>query len=71
MSLRILSPGTFSLLVDGGRPATRGFGIPVGGPADRASLMLGNALVGNPPLAPALAEWGFATAPRGLTFKGF
>jgi ATP-dependent Lhr-like helicase len=23
------------------------------------------------PLAPALAEWGFATAPRGLTFKGF
>jgi antagonist of KipI len=54
MSLRVLSPGTFSLLVDGGRPHTRGLGISLGGPADRASMMLGNALVGNDPLAPAL-----------------
>ena len=54
MSLRVLSPGTFSLIVDAGRPATRGLGIPVGGPADRRSLSLGNALVGNSPLAPAL-----------------
>jgi antagonist of KipI len=54
MSLRVLSPGTFSLVVDAGRPANRGLGIPVGGPADRRSLALGNALVGNPPFAAAL-----------------
>jgi biotin-dependent carboxylase-like uncharacterized protein len=54
MSLRVLAAGTHSLIVDGGRPATRGLGVPVGGPADRAALMLGNALVGNPPLTPAL-----------------
>ncbi len=54
MSLQVLSPGTYSLLVDGGRPRTRGLGIAVGGPADRAALMLGNALVGNSPLAAAL-----------------
>jgi biotin-dependent carboxylase-like uncharacterized protein len=54
MSLRVLSPGAYSLVVDGGRPRTRGLGVPVGGPADAASLALGNALVGNPPFAPAL-----------------
>jgi biotin-dependent carboxylase-like uncharacterized protein len=54
MSLRVLSPGTFSLVVDAGRPTSRGLGIAVGGPADRWSLALGNALVGNPPLAAAL-----------------
>jgi antagonist of KipI len=54
MSLRVLSPGTHSLIVDAGRPTTRGLGLPVGGPADRTSLALGNALVGNPPFAAAL-----------------
>jgi antagonist of KipI len=54
MSLRVLSPGAFSLVVDGGRPRTRGLGVPVGGPADAASLAFGNALVGNPPFTPAL-----------------
>jgi 5-oxoprolinase (ATP-hydrolysing) subunit C len=54
MSLRVLNPGTFSLLVDAGRPSSRGLGIPVGGPADRLSLALGNALVGNPPFTTAL-----------------
>ncbi|HKB05904.1 MAG TPA: biotin-dependent carboxyltransferase family protein [Gemmataceae bacterium] len=54
MSLRVLAAGTHSLVVDGGRPATRGLGVPVGGPADHAALMLGNALVGNPSLVPAL-----------------
>ena len=54
MSLRVLSPGTHSLVVDAGRPATRGLGVPVGGPADRWSLALGNALVGNSPFAAAL-----------------
>jgi antagonist of KipI len=54
MTLRVLNPGTFSLLVDAGRPATRGLGVPVGGPADRWSMAVGNALVGNPPLTTAL-----------------
>ena len=54
MSLRVLSPGTFSLVVDAGRPTSRGLGVPVGGPADRWSLALGNALVGNPPFTAAL-----------------
>jgi antagonist of KipI len=54
MSLRVLAPGTYSLIVDGGRPRTRGLGVTVGGPADRTSLTLGNALVGNPPFTAAL-----------------
>src|SRR5262245_49763236 len=54
MSVRLLAPGTFSLVVDAGRPRTRGLGIPFGGPADRGSMALGNALVGNTPWTPAL-----------------
>ena len=54
MSLCVLSAGTWSLVVDGGRPRSRGLGIPVGGPADRTALTLGNALVGNAPDAAAL-----------------
>lgn len=54
MSLRVLATGTFSLLVDGGRPRSRGLGIPIGGAADRTSWMLGNALVGNPPFTSSL-----------------
>ncbi|MSR54383.1 MAG: biotin-dependent carboxyltransferase [Gemmataceae bacterium] len=54
MSLRILSPGTHTLVVDGGRPRTRSLGIPVGGPSDRSALAIGNALVGNAPQTPAL-----------------
>jgi biotin-dependent carboxylase-like uncharacterized protein len=54
MSLRVLQAGTFSLLVDRGRPATRSLGVPVGGAADRAALAVGNALVGNDPGAVAL-----------------
>jgi 5-oxoprolinase (ATP-hydrolysing) subunit C len=50
----VLSPGLCTLLVDRGRPRTRSLGVPVGGAADRFSLALGNALVGNPPDAPAL-----------------
>jgi 5-oxoprolinase (ATP-hydrolysing) subunit C len=34
-------------VVDLGRPRTRSLGVPFGGAADRASLMIGNALVGN------------------------
>src|SRR5687768_16251887 len=54
MSLTVLEPGLHSLLVDHGRPRSRHLGVPVGGAADRAALALGNALVGNPPDAPAL-----------------
>ncbi|MBX9624300.1 MAG: biotin-dependent carboxyltransferase family protein [Gemmataceae bacterium] len=54
MSLRVVHPGLFSLLVDAGRPGWRALGVPVGGAADRAALAVGNALVGNPPDAPAV-----------------
>jgi 5-oxoprolinase (ATP-hydrolysing) subunit C len=54
MSLRLLAAGTYTLVVDAGRPRSRGLGIPVGGPADALSLALGNALVGNAPDTPAL-----------------
>ncbi|HET6572041.1 MAG TPA: biotin-dependent carboxyltransferase family protein [Fimbriiglobus sp.] len=54
MSLTVLDPGPYSLLVDRGRPASRSLGVPVGGAADRAALALGNALIGNPPDAVAL-----------------
>jgi antagonist of KipI len=54
MSLTVLDPGPYSLLVDLGRPSSRSLGVPVGGAADRAALALGNALVGNPPDAAAL-----------------
>src|SRR5207244_9704754 len=54
MSLRVLEPGLLTLVVDRGRPASRHLGVPLGGAADRASFLLGNALVGNPPDAAAL-----------------
>jgi antagonist of KipI len=54
MTLRVLEPGLQSLVVDSGRPGSRSLGVPLGGAADRFSLALGNALVGNPPDAAAL-----------------
>jgi len=54
MSLRVLAPGLHSLVVDSGRPRWRSLGVPVGGAADRFSLAVGNALVGNPPDAAAV-----------------
>src|SRR5438132_6767784 len=54
MSLRVLDPGLYTLVVDFGRPRFRSLGVPTGGAADRAALALGNALVGNPPDAAAL-----------------
>src|SRR5262249_35534985 len=54
MSLHILEPGLYTLVVDHGRPKSRSLGVPVGGAADRFALALGNALVGNPPDAAAL-----------------
>jgi antagonist of KipI len=54
MTLHVLEPGLFTLVVDLGRPRSRSLGVPVGGAADRAALVLGNALVGNPPDAAGL-----------------
>src|SRR5262249_33540463 len=54
MSLRVLEPGLWTLVVDFGRPSFRSLGVPVGGAADRASLAIANALVGNPPDTAAL-----------------
>jgi antagonist of KipI len=54
VSLRIVTPGLYTTLADAGRPGYRSLGVPVGGAADRWSLALGNALVGNPPDTAAL-----------------
>ncbi len=54
MSLRVLEPGLYSLLVGRPRPGTRHLGVPVGGPADSTACALGNALLGNPAEALAL-----------------
>jgi antagonist of KipI len=53
-TLRITAPGTWTLLVDRGRPRSRSLGVPVGGAADWRSLALGNALLGNAAETPAL-----------------
>src|SRR5436190_22587883 len=53
-TLTLLTSGVCTLLVDQGRPRSRSLGVPVGGAADRAAFALGNALLGNPPDAPAL-----------------
>jgi antagonist of KipI len=52
--LMVLRPGLHTLVVDHGRPRSRSLGVPVGGAADRFSLAVGNALLGNPPDAAAL-----------------
>lgn len=54
MTLRILEAGWQTLVVDFGRPSYRSLGVSIGGAADRTSLAIGNALVGNPPDAAAL-----------------
>jgi 5-oxoprolinase (ATP-hydrolysing) subunit C len=54
MSLTVLEPGLYTLVVDEGRPRSRSLGVPVGGAADRVSLALGNALLGNDPGAASL-----------------
>lgn len=53
-ALIVKTAGLHTLVVDGGRPRTRGFGVPVGGAADRAALAWGNALMGNEADAAAL-----------------
>lgn len=53
-ALKLLTPGWGTRVVDLGRPTTRSLGVPYGGAADQTSLILGNALVGNPKNAAAL-----------------
>src|SRR4029077_14186430 len=53
-TLRLLSAGLCTLVVDAGRPRTRSLGVPVGGAADRVAWAVGNALLDNPPDAAAL-----------------
>lgn len=54
MSLTVLDPGAYSLIVDAGRPRHRWLGVPISGAADRAAFQQGNALVGNEPDSVAL-----------------
>src|SRR5262249_48785677 len=59
MTLHVVEPGLYTMVVDRGRQGSRSLGVPVGGAADQAALAVGNALVGNPPDAAAL-EIGLA-----------
>ena len=52
--LKTVAPGLQTLVVDFGRPDHRHLGVPMGGAADRFSLAIGNALVGNSVDAAAL-----------------
>jgi allophanate hydrolase len=52
--LRVRSPGFHTTVQDLGRPGWQAIGVPVSGALDAVSLRLANALVGNPPGAPAL-----------------
>jgi 5-oxoprolinase (ATP-hydrolysing) subunit C len=54
MTLKVLSPGLHTLLVDFGRPGSRSLGVPLGGAADQFALAIGNGLVGNAPTTVAL-----------------
>jgi antagonist of KipI len=54
MTLHVVEAGLSTWVVDFGRENYRSLGVPVGGAADRASLALGNGLVGNSPEDAAL-----------------
>jgi biotin-dependent carboxylase-like uncharacterized protein len=66
----IIAPGVQTLVQDLGRPGHGALGVPRGGAADALSLSCGNALLGNPPAAPAIemamlgAELKFSAAAR-------
>ncbi|MDP9370565.1 MAG: 5-oxoprolinase subunit PxpB [Chloroflexota bacterium] len=47
--VRVLEPGLLTTVQDLGRPGLGRYGVTTGGAVDRASLILGNRLVGNPP----------------------
>jgi KipI family sensor histidine kinase inhibitor len=50
----IVEPGVLTTVQDAGRRGVAAIGVPKAGPADASSHELANALVGNPPNAPAL-----------------
>ncbi len=52
--VRVLEPGLLTTVQDLGRPGLGRFGVTTGGAVDRAALILGNRLVGNPPGAAGL-----------------
>ena len=54
MSIRVLRPGLLTTVQDFGRHGHQHVGLCPGGAMDVVSLALANALVGNPPGAPAL-----------------
>ena len=54
MALVVIRPGLLTTIQDGGRVGYRRFGVPEGGPFDRGSFDLANALLGNPPGTAAL-----------------
>ena len=52
--LKVLAPGLHTTVQDLGRPGYQAIGVPESGALDGFTLRLANALVGNPPGAPAL-----------------
>ncbi|MER3438542.1 MAG: hypothetical protein C4346_13685, partial [Chloroflexota bacterium] len=52
--IRVLTSGLLTTIQDLGRPGWARYGISPGGALDRAALILGNRLVGNPPNAAGL-----------------
>ena len=52
--VRVLRAGLMTTVQDLGRPATRHWGVPVGGAMDQLSHRLANRLVGNPDNAATL-----------------
>lgn len=53
-ALRVAALGAGMLVVDGGRPGWRRFGVPAGGPADGLAAAAANRLMGNRENAPTL-----------------
>jgi antagonist of KipI len=75
MSLVVINPGLSTTIQDLGRTGYREFGVPVGGPFDRGSAALANALLGNPPECAVLELTLFgglyeAAAPLALALSG-
>ena len=53
-ALEVIAPGLHTTVQDRGRSGYQDIGVPASGPLDCISFRLANALVGNPPDAPAL-----------------
>lgn len=77
MALIVRRAGTYSVIVDAGRPGSLHVGMPRSGPADQSAWLLGNALVGNvEPTACTALEMTLhgpqleATAPHSLVVCG-